>query len=241
MDDLEAAWNNKKKRKQAFWSCIEGNGPDLSDKEKVLFRWICIHVTLGGTSTSNPKRGNVFEYIHSAFDSSSEFVLEGMDETTGISGLYSACEYHTSDPTLDTWADSKMDYIWEQPPISRSICKRSENDYNKFMKLIVHSVAMMMHDYQLHHIDMPTALGLNQDDWRIWCMQWHMYKRDYEISRTHLLVPDAGSRYEVVCLYLETLLRLEISESEIREGDLRQRTVQIQPNPQYCPFCNHEV
>ena len=173
MDDLENAWNNKKKRKQACWSCIEGNAPDLSD-EKVLLRWMCIHVTLGGTSTSNPKPGNVFEYIHSALDSSSEFVLEGMDETTGVSGLYSASEYNTSDPTLDTWADMKMDYVWEQPPISRSIYKRSENDYKKFMKAIVHFVAMMMHDYQLYHIDTPTALGLNKDDWKVWCMQWHM-------------------------------------------------------------------
>ena len=183
-DDLENTWGNKKKRKQAFWSCLGSSGSDLSDKEKVLFRWMCIHVTLGGTSTSNPKPGNVFEYIHHALDSSSEFVLEGMDESTGISGLYSASEYHISDPTLDTWADRKLDYIWEQPPISRSIYKRSENDYKKFMKSIVHFVAMMMHDYQLYHIDMPTALGLNQDDWKVWCMQWHMYKRDYEISRT---------------------------------------------------------
>ena len=110
--------------------------------------------------------------------------------STGISGLYSACEYHISDPTLDTWADNKLDYIWEQPPISRSIYKRSENDYKKFMKSIVHSVAIMMHDYQLHHVDMPTALGLNQDDWKIWCMQWHMYKRDYEIVKN----PYARSR-----------------------------------------------
>ena len=58
---------------------------------------------------------------------------------------------------------------------------------------------------------------------KIWCMQWHMYKRDYEISRTHTLIPDAGCRYEVVCLYLETLLRLEVSESETGEGDMRQR------------------
>ena len=72
-------------------------------------------------------------------------------------------------------------------------------------------------------------------------MQWHMYKRDYEISRTHLLIPDAGCRYEVVCVYLETLMRLEIIETETREGDLRQRAVQIAPNPQYCPYCNAKV
>ena len=54
-NDLEDAWNNKKKRKQAFWSCIESNAPTLSDREKLLFRWMCIHVTLDGTPTSNPK------------------------------------------------------------------------------------------------------------------------------------------------------------------------------------------
>ena len=160
-----------------------------------------------------------------------------MDEATGISGLFAASEYHTYNPILDTWADSKLDYIFELPPISRSVYKRSEYDYVKFMKAIVHSVAVMMHDYQLYHIDLPTALGLTQDNWRVWCMQWHMYKRDYEISRTHTLIPDAGNRYELVCMYLETLTRLEISESETGEGDMRQRVVQIQPNPPCCSFC----
>ena len=236
--DLEDAWNNKKKRKQAFWSCIENNEPTLSDREKLLFRWMCIHVTLHGTPTSNPKRGNVFEYIHSALNCSSDFILDSMEEQTGLTGLYSACEYHVSDPTLDTWIDKKMDYVWEQFPISRSEYTRSDYDYNKFMKSIVHSVAVMMHEYQMYHIDMTTALGLTPEDWRVWCMQWHMYKRDYEIARTHLLIPDAGNRYETVCVYLETLTRLEITETETREGNLRQRAVQITPNPPYCPYCN---
>ena len=87
-----------------------------------------------------------------------------MDDTTGISGMYSASGYNTSVPYLDTWADMNMDYIYEQPPISRSVYKRSENDYKKFMKSVVHFVAMMMHDYQLYHVDMPTALGLSQED-----------------------------------------------------------------------------
>ena len=46
--ELDAAWNSKKKRKQAFWACLETNGPTLSDGEKLLFRWRCIHVTLEG-------------------------------------------------------------------------------------------------------------------------------------------------------------------------------------------------
>ena len=148
--DPEEAWTNKKKRKQAFWSCIEINAPTLSDREKLLFRWMCIHVTLDGTPTSNPKRGNVFQYVHSALNCSSDFILDSMEEQTGLTRLYSACEYHVSDPTLDTWTDKKMDYIWEQSPISRSEYIRSDYDYNKFMKAIVHCVAVMMHEYQMY-------------------------------------------------------------------------------------------
>ena len=147
-DELTSAWGNKKKGRQAFWDCQQNNAPSLSEEEKVLLRWMCIHVTLGGTATTNPKPGSVFEYIYLGFANSTEFVLEGTDETTGISGLYSASGYSTSDPVLDTWADMTMDYIYEQPPISRSVYKRSEKDYQKFMKTVVHFVAMMMHDYQ---------------------------------------------------------------------------------------------
>ena len=152
-------------------------------------------------------------------------------------GFIQPLDTTTSDPLLDTWADMTMDYIYEQPPISRSVYKRSENDYQKFMKSVVHFVAMMMHDYQRYHVDLPTVFGLSQEEWKVWCMQWHMYKRDYEISRTHTLIPEAGNRYEVVCLYLETLLRLEVSESETGDDDALHRTGYIQPNPQHCPFC----
>ena len=64
-----------------------------------------------------------------------------------------------------------------------------------------------------------------------------MYKRDYELSRTHLLIPDAGCRYETVCLYLETLLQLEVVETQTRDGDERRKTVQLSPNPYICPHC----
>ena len=53
--DLEEAWTYKKKRKQAFWSCVENNGPTLSDREKLLFRWMCIHVTLEGDTDKQPQ------------------------------------------------------------------------------------------------------------------------------------------------------------------------------------------
>ena len=107
-DELESSWGNKKKGRQAFSDCQQTSASSLSEEEKVLLRWMCIHVTLGGTATSNPKPGNVFEYIYSGYANSTEFVFEGMDEVTGISGLYSASGYVTNDPTLDTWADMAM-------------------------------------------------------------------------------------------------------------------------------------
>ena len=65
--ELNSAWNNKKKKKQAFWDpAFKKMDQTYLIKEKVLFRWMCIHVTIDGTSTSNPKRGNVFEYIYHA-------------------------------------------------------------------------------------------------------------------------------------------------------------------------------
>ena len=191
-------------------------------------------ITLDGTPTTNPKPGNVFDYIHYAINYNSDFILNSI-EGTGLTGLYSVCDYTVSDPALDTWIDEGLNYVWEQFPIQRSLYIRADQ---KFMKAIVRCVAVMMHEYQLHHIDIPTALGLSPENWRIWCMQWHMFKRDYEIARTHVLIPDAGCRYETVCVYLETLMRLEVVETETREGGIRQRSVQVCPNPYTCPYCD---
>ena len=197
---------------------------------------MCIHTTLDGTPTSNPKPGNVFDYIHYALNYNSDFVLDSI-QGTGLTGLYSVNGYVVSDPMLDTWTDERLDYIWEQCPIPESMYTRAAADYQKFMKAIVRCVAVMMHEYQLHHIDIPTALALSPEQWRVWCMQWHMYKRDYELMRTHLLIPEPGCRYETVCLYLETLMRLEIVETETRDGDMRQKTIQVSPYPYICPYC----
>ena len=225
LQDLKAGlkdnWSTKLRTK-VFNECIEVNSHELSDKENMLFRWMCIHVALDGTPTSNPKPGNVFKYIHYALNYNSDFVLDSM-QGTGLTGLYSVSECTVSDPMLDTWTDERLDYIWEQNPIPESMYARAGGDYKKFMKAIVRCVAVMMHEYQLRHIDIPTALALSPEQWRVWCMQWHMYKRDYEISRTHVLLADPGCRYETVCLYLETLMRLEVIETETRDGDTRQK------------------
>ena len=231
---LEEDWSQKY-RKRVFTECIEANMHDLSERESI--RWMSIHVTLGGTSTTNPKAGNVFDYIHHAINCTADFILDNI-EKTGLTGLYSVCDYKVHDPSLDTWTDEDLNYIWEQYPIQRSMYTRAAADYQKFIKAIIRCVAVMMHEYQLHHIDLPTALALSPAQWRVWCMQWHMFKRDYEIERSHLLIPEAGCRYEVVCVYLETLMRLEVVETAVKEGGMRQKSIQVSPNPYTCPYCN---
>ena len=155
----------------------------------------------------------------------------------GLTGLYSVCGYTVHHPELDTWADEYLSYVCEQLPIKESLYVRKKDDFQKHMKAIVRCVGVLMNQFQLHHIDMPTALGLNPQQWRNWCMQWHMCKRDYELTRTHLLAPNPGCRYETVCIYLETLLRLEVIETETRNGGEIQKTIQVTPNPYVCPYC----
>ena len=62
---LEGNWSTKR-RGIVVNECLDTNVHELSDKENMLFRWMCIHVSLDGTPTSNPKSENVFEYIHYA-------------------------------------------------------------------------------------------------------------------------------------------------------------------------------
>ena len=93
-----------------------------------------------------------------------------------------------------------------------------------------------MNQFQLHHFDMPTALGLTPAQWGGWCMQWHMYKRDFELTRTHQLVPNAGCRYEVVCVYLETLLPLEVTDG----GNIKKK-VQVSPNPYFARIVSSDT
>ena len=198
---------------------------------------MCVHITLGGTSTKNPYPGNVFDYIHHAINCTADFILDSI-QGTGLTGLYASSEYRFHDPILDAWTDTDLGSIWEQVPIQPALYVRAQGDHQKFMKAIVRCVAVMMNEYQLHHIDMPTVFALSPEQWRVWCMQWHMFKRDYELSRTYSLIPEAGYRYEVVCVYLETLLRLEVTETEYEEGGEHKKKVQVYPNPWACPYCD---
>ena len=121
LQDLKAGlkdnWSTKK-RGALVTACLDKHSHELSEKEHLLFTWKCIHITLGGTSTSNPKTENVFDYIHYALKYNSDFVLD-IIQGTGLTGLYSVSGYTISEPMLDTWVDERMDYIWGTIPNSR--------------------------------------------------------------------------------------------------------------------------
>ena len=72
---LEGNWSPNG-RSVIVIKCLDHYRLHLSEKEYLLFQWMCIHVTLGGTPTSNPKSGIVFDYIHLALNYNSEFVLD---------------------------------------------------------------------------------------------------------------------------------------------------------------------
>ena len=74
---LKDNWSTKL-RKKVFNECIDTNSPQLSEKERMLFRWMCIHITLDGTPTYNPKSENVFAYFHLALNHNSDFVLDSV-------------------------------------------------------------------------------------------------------------------------------------------------------------------
>ena len=157
-DALHENWSTKS-RQALVTKCLENQRDQLSEREYILFQWMCIHVTLGGTSTTNPKSGNVFDYIHYALNYNSDFVLD-IIQGTGLTGLYSVSGYTVSDPRLDTWTDEYLAYIYEQLPIPESLYVRKKDDLQKNLKAIVRCVGVMMNQLQLRHIDMPTALGL---------------------------------------------------------------------------------
>ena len=95
---------------------------------------------------------------------------------------------------------------------------RAKDKFPSIMKALIRCTGMMINHFQIHHVDLQTAFALTSLKWQGWCMQWHMYKRDYELTRTHQLIPAAGYRYEIVCLYLETLLRMEVKEAATQDS-----------------------
>ena len=53
--ELEKGWSYKQ-RKKAFTEYIEANKDELSEKENMLFRWMCIHVTWVGHQQPIPNQ-----------------------------------------------------------------------------------------------------------------------------------------------------------------------------------------
>ena len=92
-----------------------------------------------------------------------------------------------------------------------------------------------MNASQQHQIDLRSALALTDREWELWCQQWHMHKRDYAIGITHGIMPRKDARYEVVCLYLEALTRIEIQEQPPGKKDGK---AWVTFSPQKCTFCS---
>ena len=93
-----------------------------------------------------------------------------------------------------------------------------------------------MNAYQQHQIDMRSVLALTHREWELWCQQWHMCKRDYAIGITHGVIPKKDARYEVVCLYLEALTKIEVQEQPLGKKDGK---AWVSFSPAKCTFCSH--
>ena len=72
--DLTDNWSTKQ-RGALVTECLAEQEGELSEKEYILFQWMCIHITLGGTPTKNPHPDNVFHYLHHALNHNSDFVF----------------------------------------------------------------------------------------------------------------------------------------------------------------------
>ena len=187
----------------------------------IIFRWMCFHIYLGGTSTSNPCNTDVFGYFHGAMSAQCEFMYDKM-KGPGMTGLYASCGYTKYVHELDAWMDEYMTRVTDMDPLSSESYEWCANRRSAISLRLVWVVSQLMNAYQQHHIDFRAVFALTDREWELWCQQWHMYKRDYAIGITHGINPKSDARYEVVCLYLEALTRMEIQETttwkEGREG-----------------------
>ena len=200
-----------------------------------LFRWMCFHIYLGGTPTSNPMKEDVFGYFHGATSTQCEFMYEKM-KGPGITGLYASCGYTKYVPELDTWSDEYMSRVTDMDPLPSEAYEWCANKRNAISQRLVWVASQLMNAYQRHHIDLCAALALSEREWELWCQQWHMYKRDYAIGITHGIMPRKDARYEIVCLYLEALTRIEIQEQPPGKKDGK---AWVTFSPAKCTFCSH--
>ena len=120
-------------------------------------------------------------------------------------------------------------------PLSSESYEWCANRRNAISLRLVWVAAQLMNAYQQHHIDLRAALALTDREWELWCQQWHTYKRDYAIGITHGIMPKKDARYDVVCLYLEALTKIEIQEQLPGKKDAE---AWVTFNPPKCTFCS---
>ena len=105
-------------RKYTLASQKGTNANSPREREKmIIFRWMCFHLYLGGTSTSNPCKTDVFGYFHAATSAQCEFMYDKM-KGPGMTGLYASCGYTKYVPELDAWMDEYMTRVTDMDPLS---------------------------------------------------------------------------------------------------------------------------
>ena len=186
-----------------------------------------------GRATSNPCSTDVFGYFHGAAASQCEFMYEQM-KGPGMTGLYASCGYTKYVKELDAHMDEYMPRVTDMDPLLMESYQWCLNRRGAISHRLVWVVSQMMNAYQQHHIDFCALLALSEKEWEVWCQQWHMYKRDYAIGITHGINPKSDQRYELVCLYIETITRMEIQEQTPGKKDAQ---AWVSFNPAKCTFC----
>ena len=231
---LSALKWTKKGAEEVYLRIAERQRGKLSEREMSIFRWMCFHIYLGGTTTSNPCSTDVFGYFHGATSSQCEFMYDKM-KGPGMTGLYASCGYTKYVKELDAYMDEYMPRVTDMDPLLMETYEWYVNRRPAISLRLVWVVSQLMNAYQQHHIDFCSVLALTDREWEIWCQQWHMYKRDYAIGITHGINPQSDQRYELVCLYLETLTRMEIQETPPGKKDAQ---AWVTFNPSKCTFCS---
>ena len=230
---LSAVKWNKKGAEDIFTRSAEKTLGKLSERDKIIFRWMCFHVYLGGTATSNPCSTDVLGYFHGATTTQCEFMY-GQMKGPGMTGLYASCGYTKYVKELDAHMDEYMTRVTDMDPLLAESYEWCANRRGAISLRLVWVVSQMMNAYQQHHIDFCALLALSEREWEVWCQQWHMYKRDYAIGITHGINPKSDQRYELVCLYIETITRMEIQETNPGKKDAQ---AWVTFSPAKCSFC----
>ena len=99
-------------------------------------------------------------------------------------------------------------------------------------------ISAMMHVYHVHEVYIPSMLGLKDEIWHQWCMQWYMYKRDLSVCQNPLETGYA-IRYESACILAYAYSCIRVSESTVTTASAKKTAVKITMDPPSCPFCGN--